>query len=223
MLKFITKGDNYMSGLAISAVFQHPDSQYVSKDTLFMKNGKINCIFKKNNIEQFRPKFELVDSSDKDVYMELKKSKNLTIPSHVNAENMKNSTKKALLAAVKWADTNGYKVTLTSGFREYGKQKRLFKKEPNIADSPEHSMHCKGLAFDIALYKKGSKSKIRNPKLYLQLAEALKKEKLDIYNGRDFPDAPKDNQWKEAWHFQIGANDGLLFSKSIKHNKIEKK
>ncbi|MCI1273569.1 MAG: M15 family metallopeptidase [Clostridiaceae bacterium] len=211
-----------MSGLAISAVFQHPDSQYIYNDTLFSKNSKINCIFTKLNIEPFKPNYTLVDNSDEDIYNELKKHPNLTIPNHVNAQNMKNSAKKALLAAVKWADNNGYKVTLTSGYREYGKQKRLFKREPNIADAPNHSMHCKGLAFDIALYKKGSKSKIRNPKLYLQLAESLKKEKFDIYNGRDFPDAPKDSQWKEAWHFQIGANDGFLFSKSTKNKVVNK-
>ena len=53
-------------------------------------------------------------------------------------------------------------------------------------------MHCKGLAFDIGIYPKGSLQKNRNPKRYLQLAEHLREQGFDIYNGREFPNSPKD-------------------------------
>lgn len=136
---------------------------------------------------------------------------------NVNITNMKRETKEALLATIKWAEANNYDIRITSGYRDANKQKLLYKKTPNIADSPEHSMHCKGLAFDIGIYPKGSLQKNRNPKLYLQLAKYLRNEGFDIYNGREFPDSPKDGT--EWWHFQIGKNDGYLFARSNKKKR----
>ena len=53
--------------------------------------------------------------------------------------------------------------------------------------------------------------KITDVNIYLGLAKNLRSKGYDIYKGREFPDAPKDNKWKEAWHFQLGRNDGRLF------------
>lgn len=194
-----------MSSLAINGLFQQ--SMLQGSAWAYDSNVQLNCIFDKIP-KQNSKVIEIPFSS---TYSELKKHPNLKISKNVDICNMKEPTQNALFAAAKWAENNGYNITVTSGFRTAEYQNKLFKKEPDIADSPEHSMHCKGLAFDIGLYPENSKQKIRDPKVYMELARELKNQNFDIYNGREFPDAPKDNQWQEAWHFQTGQNDGFLF------------
>lgn len=220
MMLYHAKGILFMSGLIISKLFQYTDTQNVYNNIFLNSTLKSNSLFENSNFnKESNSKFLLINPSDESTYLKLKNHKNLTIPKNVNIENMKDTTRKALLAAVKWADENGYKVTITSGYRPLKYQARLYKKNPGIADAPKHSMHCKGLAFDIGLIPKDSNKKSTDPKLYLSLAQSLKKENFDVYNGREFTDAPKDIEWKEAWHFQMGKNDGFLFAKSKKHVK----
>jgi len=163
-----------------------------------------------------KAKIEALESAKLDA--QIIKCKNLRkLASHIDIKHMKLETKKALLSALKWAEENNYEIRITSAYRNAAKQKVLYRKNPAIADTPNHSMHCKGFAFDIGIYPKGSLQKIRNPKIYLNLAKELRKEGFDIYNGREFPDSPKNGT--EWWHFQISKGDGFLFAKSKSKKK----
>ena len=136
---------------------------------------------------------------------------NIRIKKGVNYKDLTPNTKQALYLAGECAKSKGYKIQVNEGARTPEYQRSLAKRlGKGIADSENHSMHVKKKAFDLILLD-ASGRKITDVNIYVGLAKNLRSKGYDIYNGREFPDAPKDNKWKEAWHFQLGRNDGRLF------------
>ena len=86
-----------------------------------------------------------------------------------------------------WAESQGMKVTITSGYRTQAEQNELLRTRPKYA--AKNSLHCQGRAIDISIA--GGKDSD-----YKKLADYAKS--IGMRWGGDF------SKVKERWHFDIG-------------------